>query len=68
MKYPIQLNVPICPRCQGALKRSHITHDFFCANCRTFYIVTDHGATDRELMCEEKKCGISSCAVAPINS
>ena len=52
MTYPIQLNVPICPRCQGALKKNHITHDYFCAYCRTFYMVTGQGATDRELMCE----------------
>ena len=55
MRYPIQINVPICPKCQGALKKSHklYTHDYFCMNCRAFYKVVEQGITDRELICEE---------------
>lgn len=55
-KYPIQLNVPICPRCAGALKKSVFTHDYICRNCKSFYVIVDIGATDREVMCEEKRC------------
>lgn len=55
MTYPIQLNVPICPKCSEALLHNRSTHDYFCRNCKSFYIVVDHGATDRELICEEVK-------------
>lgn len=55
MTYPIQLNVPICPKCSEALSHSHITHDYFCRHCHSFFQVVDHGATDRELICEEVK-------------
>ena len=53
MTYPIQLNVPICPKCSEALSHNHITHDYFCRNCKTFFIVVDQGVTDRELLCKE---------------
>ena len=53
MTYPIQINVPICPKCSEALNHSHVTHDYFCKNCHSFFMVVDRGATDRELICEE---------------
>jgi len=55
MKNSIQVNVPICPKCAEALKHNHITHDFFCYNCRSFYRIVGEGKTDRELLCEEQK-------------
>lgn len=52
-RYPIQLNVPMCPKCAGALKKSHITHDYICRHCNAFFVIVDIGATDREVMCKE---------------
>ena len=55
MTHTINLNVPACPICKGGLKKSHITRDFFCIHCRRFFDIVDIGATEREIICEERK-------------
>ena len=57
MRYPIQLNVPMCPKCAGALKKNHITHDYICRHCMAYFVIVDFGATDREVMCKEVNRG-----------
>ena len=57
MIYPIQVNVPICPKCANKLTHNIKDHRYSCLHCKTEFIIVDLGKTDRELICEEKiKC------------
>lgn len=51
----IQDNVPICPRCQGALRKLY-TNDilYVCPDktCKTVLKVIDFGQSMREVKCE----------------
>lgn len=49
----IQVNVPICEECGGALKFYQITEKYRCMYCGNAYKVIGHGNSDRELICEK---------------
>ena len=55
MEVMIQDNVPICPRCQGALRRLY-TNDilYVCTDkkCKTVLKVIDFGQSMREAKCK----------------
>ena len=53
-RYPIQVNVPTCPKCASGLSHNRIDHEYTCRHCKIEYIVVDSGATDREIICEVK--------------
>lgn len=55
MTRKININAPACPDCNGILKKSHITRDYFCMNCRKFWDAIEMGTTEREMICKERK-------------
>jgi len=53
--YTIQVNVPICPECGGALRFYKIVNKYGCMHCGNRYKIIGFGQTEREFICEQEK-------------
>ena len=51
----ISTSVPLCPKCNGALRKIHCGLDtiYKCVDCNVAFIVVKQGQADNELICEE---------------